>query len=204
MAAIPRIYPRNIKIEADFLDCQQGIRRFVKIHLDGESIAMSCVQFTNFTKFLETYCFSKFVPVKTFSAHGFTLKSENRTFVLYYEQDGGLRSVKTSWKDMIILKNFHQGTLADLERLLYHETAINNICNRLAENLLKDLPLEDAKDITKLIDIFLTVMPTDLILKVEISVENYSRLGFIEGIIHQFPEVIYQRIWRNAHRTFTD
>ena len=100
---------------------------------------------------------------------------------------------------MIILKNFSRGTLADLERLLYHEASINDICNRLARNLLKDLPLDDAKDITKLIDIFLTDMPADLILKAEISVEDHSRLGFIEEIIHQFPEIVYQRA-QNCHR----
>ena len=95
MRAIPRIYPQNIKIEAGFLDYPQGIRRFVKIHIDEKSIALNWVQFTNLTKFLESYCFSKFVPIKTFSAYGFTLKSENRVFVLHYEQDGAQHSIKT-------------------------------------------------------------------------------------------------------------
>ena len=92
-----------------------------------------------------------------------------------------------------LLTNYGESS-ADIERLAYFESFLNETCDEIIDNVWVEMTPEEYVSRDTLTHVFLTEFPNDLILKAQICQANYSRIFQLEEIIHRFPEVIIDRI----------
>ena len=97
-----------------------------------------------------------------------------------------------AWHDIMI--NYGE-TSADVERLIYHEEFLNRTCDKIAENIWMELTVEETLSRDAVSSVFLSIFPSDLIIKANIALQDYSKIFLLEEIIHQFPDVIIDRIY---------
>ena len=201
ISAITRKY-NNIKFECGFLDVNLRLQRYARIHIDAKNvILLNSERFIAFCDFMEKCRLSGKLPA-SYSLNGFTIERENKKgdmMLLFYEKAHFLKRIRMRKAVWDVLTCSYGETIADLDRLLYNEAFINDVCKKMAENVAADLLPEEARDLFVLRNIFLTEFPADLILKAQISIDNYAKVHIVEEIIHRFPEVIINRIWVKAN-----